>query len=146
MRDFEHSTTSEFVSTYEAVIDIFSGLIQEMRELSKKKPDATLSKGKVRILNRALSDAQSILMDEPEGKYLDLLSDEELPQNSDAVLVMVQYEKALAAFYSRYTTRRDNLRQWITPGNIQTWTEEEEERARRFREEHGYELDDYDHN
>ncbi len=73
-----------------------------MRELSKKKSDATLSKGKVKILNRVLDDIRELLASEPEAKFLDALDDDELPQNSDAVLVMVQYESALAAFRKRY--------------------------------------------
>lgn len=130
MTDFDHITTEKYTLVYEAVSDIFFGLIKEMRELSKKKPDATLSTEKVLILNRVLSDAKSILSEEPEGKYLDLLSDEKLPQNSDVVLVMVQFEKALRAFHSRYTTRKGVIgleRVWVTSESIQAWREEEEE-------------------
>lgn len=99
---FEYVTTQEKVSTYLGSYEVFSGLIKEMRELSKKKSEATLSKGKVKVLNRVLEDLKSFLNDEPEGKYLDLLDDDELPQNSDAVLTMVQYEGALVAFKGRY--------------------------------------------
>ncbi len=90
------------IETFSASSGVFRGLIQEMRELSKKKPDATLSKNKVRILNRVLADIKSVLQDEPESKYLELLDDDEVPQNSDAVMVMVQHERALAAFEKRY--------------------------------------------
>jgi len=96
------ATSTEKVEGYRASRGIFSGLMSEMRELSKKKSDATLSKGKVKILNRVLEDLKEVLADEPEAKYLDILDDDDLPQNSDAVLVMVQYEDALKAFRSRY--------------------------------------------
>lgn len=95
-------TTQNAVDLYEASVGIFNGLIGEIRELSKKKPDATLNKGKVRIINRVLTDLKIVLGSEPEKKFLDLLDDEELPQTSDAVLVMVQYESALAEFPKRY--------------------------------------------
>ncbi len=95
-------TTRNAVDLYEASVGIFRGLISEVRELSKKKPDATLNKGKVRIINRVLADLQIVLGSEPEKKFLDLLDDEELPQTSDAVLVMVQYESALDEFPKRY--------------------------------------------
>lgn len=95
-------TTQNAVDLYEASVEIFRGLIGEVRELSKKKPDATLNKGKVRIINRVLADLQIVLSSEPEKKFLDLLDDEELPQTSDAVLVMVQYESALSEFPKRY--------------------------------------------
>ena len=38
----------------------------------------------------------------PEGKYLDELDDDALPQVSDALLVMVQFETALAKFVTRH--------------------------------------------
>ena len=102
MSDYETLTSEEKVAAYQACSQVFDGLLKEMREISKKKADATLSKGKVKILNRVLDDVREVLAGEPEAKYLDPLDDEELPQNSDAVLVMVQYESALQAFYGRY--------------------------------------------
>lgn len=95
-------TTQNAVDIYNASVAIFGGLIAEVRELSKKKPDASLNKGKVRIINRVLADLQIVLDAEPEKKFLDLLDDEELPQTSDAVLIMVQYERALIEFPKRY--------------------------------------------
>jgi hypothetical protein len=95
-------TTQQAVDLYDSSVEIFGGLISEVRELSKKKPDATLSKGKVRIINRVLTDLRIVMDAEPEKKFLDLLDDEELPQTSDAVLVMVQYESALREFPTRY--------------------------------------------
>jgi hypothetical protein len=40
----------------------------------------------------------AFLKDDPEGKYLEQLDDTTLPRLSDAVLVMVQFETALASF------------------------------------------------
>ena len=120
MSEFENVTTCAKVAAYEASSGVFGGLMREMRELSKKKPDATLSKHKVGILNRILTDIGSVLQDEPEAKYLDLLDDEELPQSSDAVLVMVQHETALAAFEKRYHQylRDFNEYRWITAETV----------------------------
>ena len=38
--DFEDVTTDAAVSTYQSCTPIFEGLIKEIRELSRKKPDA----------------------------------------------------------------------------------------------------------
>ena len=100
--DLSNTTTEESVAVYEATNAIFVGLIKEIRELSKKKPDATMSSGKVKIINRVLTDLKKILEAEPEGKFLDLLDDKDLPQTSDAVLVMVQYETVLRVFKNKY--------------------------------------------
>lgn len=120
MTDFNNITTNEAVSTYVATSEIFKGLIREVRELTKKKPDATLNAGKVKIINRVLTDLKSFLEREPEGKFLDLLDDQELPQTSDAVLVMVQYETVLHAFAKRYYQfirwdHNTSSHEWITP-------------------------------
>jgi hypothetical protein len=99
---YEHITTAAQVEAYEASSGIFEGLLKEIRELSKKKSEATTSAGKVKIINRVLKDLLSFLRDEPEGKYLDELDDVALPQVSDVLLTMVQFETALDNFKSRY--------------------------------------------
>ena len=134
--EFEHATTNEAVEGYKSTVGVFSGLISEMRELSKKKPDLTLNKGKVRILNRVLLDIQNFLKDEPEGKYLDLLDDDQLPQNSDAVLVMVQFETALRAFKARYHKRMHGNDYWITKELLDEWEELD-------REDEDFDSDDF---
>lgn len=129
MRVLENVTSSASVHVFEASSGVFHGLLAEMRELSKKKPDATLSKSKVRILNRILTDIRGILREEPEGKYLELLDDDDLPQNSDAVLVMVQFETALRGFERRYKVGLGLDRQWVTEETVeelQAWEEEED--------------------
>lgn len=102
MIDETKITTEDFVAVFEATSPIFSGLLREIRELSKKKPDVIMSAGKVSLINRVLKDLKLFLDSEPEGKFLDLLDDSNLPQTSDAVLVMVQFETALKSFKGRY--------------------------------------------
>ena len=126
MTKFEHITTEDIVAAYDASCGVFYGLMTEMRELSKKKPDATLNKSKVKLLNRVLQDIHNILKSEPEGKYLDLLNDDELPQNSDAVLVMVQYERALSGFKNRYHQYHNSKKYWITKERLKAWEDDQE--------------------
>ncbi|MBR1146319.1 hypothetical protein [Bradyrhizobium sp. AUGA SZCCT0431] len=99
---FENITNAAHVDIYAAGNEIFEALLEEVRELSKKKPDATMSSGKVKIVNRVLKDLLTFLKDEPEGKYLEELDDDELPQVSDALLVMVQFNTALKKFFERH--------------------------------------------
>lgn len=129
MIDVEKPTTQEAVSAYLATNHIFLGLMKEIRELSKKKPDAILSAGKVKIVNRVLTDLKKFLDPEPEGKFLDLLDDSDLPQTSDAVLVMVQFESALNSFRERYhksykTDGFSTKSAWITPEFLETCEED----------------------
>ena len=88
-----------------------------------------MSQGKVKLINRVLVDLQSILDKEPEYKFLDLLDDDELPQTSDAVLVMVQYESALESFKDRYYRRvrkgYDSRYIWVTKQRVSSLEEGE---------------------
>ncbi|MCW8934503.1 MAG: hypothetical protein OQK98_07240 [Gammaproteobacteria bacterium] len=127
--DLTKVTTEESAATYLATNGIFIGLFKEIRELSKKKPDAVMSAGKVKIINRVLTDLKDILEVEPEGKFLDLLDDKELPQTSDAVLVMVQYETVLHVFkskyYQSYGGSYDRKYAWVTPEFIKEYEGDE---------------------
>jgi len=98
----KENTTSEKVISFEAVEPVFKALYEEFQELSRKKPDATLNTGKVAIVNRVLVDIKALVSGYPTAKYLDLLSDDALPQNSDVVLVMSQYTGALSNFKERH--------------------------------------------
>jgi hypothetical protein len=68
----------------------------------EKKPDITLNASKVKIINRVLEDVAACLKGAPDHKYLDLLDDSALPQYSDAILILSQYEGALNAFRRRH--------------------------------------------
>ena len=129
--DFGDVTTDAAVSTYRASTPIFEGLIGEIRELSKKKPDATMSASKVKIVNRVLIDLLQILKPEPAGKYLEALDDESLPQVSDAVLTMVQFESALKAFESRYHRYIEGSHHWITEEFVAAWNADREKKIQR---------------
>ncbi len=128
MIDETRVTTEESVAVYQATNDIFLGLMKEIRELSKKKPDAIMSAGKVTIINRVLEDLKLFLDCEPEGKFLDLLDDDNLPQTSDAVLIMVQFETALNSFKDKYfqsyrTGPYEIMSSWVTSEFLEEFVE-----------------------
>ncbi|RBI67359.1 hypothetical protein DQ400_09440 [Vreelandella sulfidaeris] len=131
MIDETKVTTEEYVAIYNATNAIFLGLLKEIRELSKKKPDAIMSAGKVSIINRVLEDLRLFLDKEPEGKFLDVLDDENLPQTSDSVLIMCQYETALKAFKNKYYRsykigQYASKQAWVTPEFLSEYQEYEE--------------------
>ena len=84
-----------------------------------------MSPGKVKIINRVLNDLLTFLKAEPTGKYLEALDDQALPQMSDAVLVMVQFETALESFEQRYYRYVDGARYWITKELLEEWQSHE---------------------
>ena len=94
----------------QAIVDQFllhssmlKSLATEVRELSKKKQQDSLNVTKVRLINRVLEPLKTeILMKLPSSAFLDILDEDLLPSNSDAVLVISQYEAALAEFRSEF--------------------------------------------
>lgn len=87
---------------YDATNAIFLAVQSEIKEMSRKKPDVVMNKFKVAQVNRILTDLHQFLNDEPEGKYLDLLDDDMLPQIGDAVVIMAQFDAALKQFWKRH--------------------------------------------
>lgn len=116
---FPHITTPEKVAEYEASHDVFVSLLHEVKELSRKKPDATMNAGKVKIVNRVLENMLMVLEGQPDAKYLEALDNDDLPQVSDAVLIMVQFKSALESFKKKHQKSiPDYGIRWITPDLI----------------------------
>ena len=95
-------TTQDKVNTYESTAPLLESLYKEIQILSKKKPEGTLNQHKVKLINRLLSDIKTMLSNEAESKYLDLVNDEDLPQYSDVVIILSQYSAAMYKFNHRY--------------------------------------------
>jgi len=86
---------------YDSFFEVFSHLYRELKALGSKKPAETLSDSKVKIINRLLEDIRKMMGGEAEYKYLDMLDSEILPQYSDAILILSQYEGALKGLKER---------------------------------------------
>ena len=74
----------------------------EFKELSKKKPDAAVSKSKITIVNRLLEKLRLVLADEDAIDFLDLLDEDDVPQASDVTLILSQYVASMDAFHAKY--------------------------------------------
>ena len=105
---------------------------EEMKELAKKKADAALNKYKVSLINRILSPLKEFLKDQSSANLLDILSDVDLPSNSDAVLVMAQYVAAMKT----YRGERTDYHGWNYEPENQTEDDDE------YGEEDSDEMDD----
>jgi hypothetical protein len=87
----------------------------EFQDLSRKKPDGAVNKGKIVIVNRLLKDSLTILEGEPQRQFLDLLEEDDLPQNSDVVLVLSQYCEAMDQFHNKYYGQDEDYEErWFT--------------------------------
>lgn len=91
--------------------------LEEMREFSKKKQDGVLNPLKVKVINRLLIDIKEILISDPSSEYLDLLDEDTLPQNSDAVLVLGQFHAAMKQFRTKHIKKEYGETFWLTEEN-----------------------------
>lgn len=96
----EKKTTDEQVKLYLTINPLLKSAYDEVKEFSKKKQDEELNIKKVKMINRLLEKAKVILKDEPTVEFLELLDEDELPTNSDAVLIMSQFISAMNKFRS----------------------------------------------
>lgn len=101
-KENEATITTEKVELYEVVRPLLGAMYSEFKELSKKKPDAVVSKAKIKVVNRLLTKCQEVLQSEAFIDYLDLIDEDEVPQNSDIVLMLSQYVTAMKQFHTTY--------------------------------------------
>jgi hypothetical protein len=96
--------SSEEVKKFEMLYPLINSDLSEIRELSKKKQDEPLNKFKVKTINKKLEIVKEILKNEPTYDFLELLDEDTFPSNSDAVLMISQFIKAMEQFRKRYFT------------------------------------------
>ena len=99
----DHLPSNADVESFKMLSDLLESIYIEMKEFSKKKPDEPLNKFKVKNVNRVLEQVKIILKLEPTITFLDVLDDETLPTNSDAILVIGQFKASMERFRSKYS-------------------------------------------
>ena len=104
-------TTKEIVAIYTTIAPLLVAMFNEFKELSKKKPDGAVSKNKIKIVNRLLVKCKEVLMDEKVIDYLDIIDEDTVPQNSDIVLTLSQYNAAMKQYFSSHTN--SITREWL---------------------------------
>jgi hypothetical protein len=116
--------TQADVDNYEILHPMLSKMANEVRELSKKKQDGALNELKVKMINRVLAQIKDLLKDESSVQFLDLLDTDNLPTNSDAILIISQYDAALSAFHEKYHGWEGAIQRWFTQENPSTKDED----------------------
>jgi hypothetical protein len=102
--------TEKQVSKFDMLRPMIDAAYREMGELSKKKQDGIVNELKVRHINRLLVPVKEILASDESVMYLELLDEDSLPQNSDAVFILGQFRAAMEQFRQRHSSRGG----WIT--------------------------------
>ena len=98
----EKFITQTAVEQFKLLDPLLDGLYFEFQEFSKKKPETSLNTNKVKMVNRILQPIKELLNDEPVSEYLDILDIDALSNNSDVILILSHYKKAMDMFKSKY--------------------------------------------
>jgi hypothetical protein len=106
--------TKTEVQQFEMIYPMIVADLNELRELSKKKPDGLLNTLKVKTINKKLEKIKSLLLSEPTTEFLELLDEDTLPSNSDAVFLVIQFKTALEQYKSKYYVKVDKDDEWST--------------------------------
>ena len=95
--------TRAIVKEYFLLSELLNSIYLEMKEFSKKKPEDLLNEFKVKNVNRVLSQIKTLLNNEPTSQFLEILDNDNLPSNSDAILVIGQFKASMNRFFDKYT-------------------------------------------
>ena len=102
MKNDKNYTTKVKADLFEVTKPLLESMYMEFKELSKKKPDASISKNKIKIVNRLLNSLCTILADEDSIGFLDILDEDDIPQTSDVTLILSQYVASMSSFENKY--------------------------------------------
>lgn len=94
--------TNAQIEQFKMLAELLQSIYNEMKEFSKKKPDEPLNKFKVKSVNRVLTKVKEILKNEPTVDFLDILDEDTLPTNSDAILIIGQFQASMTRFEKKY--------------------------------------------
>lgn len=94
--------TNKDIRDYNLLIDMLKSQRKEFDLLSKKKADGQLNPMKIKMANRVLEPLKELFKNEESYKFLDILDEDEIPTNSDVVLIISQYETAITEFKNKY--------------------------------------------
>jgi hypothetical protein len=104
------------IEKFEILYPMLTSIHNEMQDFAKKKQDGVLNELKVKLINNLLNDIKEILKTEESSKYLNLLDNDTLPQNSDAVIIISQYLSSMHVFRDKYHGYDNIVREhrWFT--------------------------------
>lgn len=131
--------SEENIKNYTLYSIFLDTIEKEVKTMAAKKPEVKLTLKKIEILNRVLKPLkEDILAHEPTAIFLDVLEEDDIPTNSDAVLIMAQFQKAITIFRHRYY-KKDSYQygesRWITSEKPHDYYKEEWEKEEKESEE-----------
>lgn len=106
--------TQEEIDIYEELRPKIASVRDTIKALSSKKPDEVLNMFKIRRINILIAQANSLLEDLKPYNDFDTFSEDDLPSNSDVLLIIELYLEAFHRYRINNTTQGnwDIEREW----------------------------------
>jgi hypothetical protein len=120
--------SEEEVQDFEKLEQQLHSMLAEMSELSKKRPNDGLNKFKLNLVNVLLGRMNEILGAQRPFQDFETFDQDDLPTNSDVVVMLSQYAGALYQFRQKNTEYLDHKWWWVLPGKpgrVQTGSPDE---------------------
>ncbi len=89
---------AEEVQDFERLEQQLHSMLAEISELSKKRPNDGLNKFKLKLVNVLLEGTNKFLRDQRPFKEFETFDENDLPTNSDVVVMLSQYATAVYQF------------------------------------------------
>ncbi|WP_319778075.1 hypothetical protein [Maridesulfovibrio sp.] len=97
--------TNDQATALETLIDKIGALYTEIHVLTKKKPNDSLNKFKINLINSVIIKCNDLIGEKYKPfEGFTVFESDDLPSNSDVTMVLGQYQEALEMF------RIDNLK------------------------------------
>ncbi|MGH9504612.1 MAG: hypothetical protein ACRD20_17300 [Terriglobales bacterium] len=113
-------TKKEDASEFEKLEQQLHSFLAEIAELSRKKPNDPVNRFKLKFINATLDKMNTLLADmRPFGDFQQFDVDE-IPSNSDVVVILSQYAASMYRFRLGHTEFgiRDRRWYWIVRGKV----------------------------
>ena len=102
----------EDIEQFEKLEQQLHSFLAEISELSRKKPNDPLNKFKLKFINGALDKLNKLLGNDQPFADFELFDVDDLPSNSDVVVILSQYAAAAYRFRVKHTEYDRDERKW----------------------------------
>jgi hypothetical protein len=124
--------SKEDVWEFERLEQQLHSFLGEISELSKKKPNDGLNKFKLKFINSTLGGLNKIIGKHRPFNDFDTFNEDDLPTNSDVVVILAQYAAATYSFRRDHTVSESIYWYWVVRGKS---SELKTERPEHFKHE-----------
>ena len=111
--------SAEEVQQFERLEQQLHSMLEEMSELSKKRPNDGVNKFKLKLVNVLLEGMNEFLGAHRPFKDFQVFDENDLPTNSDVLVMLSQYAAAVLQFRMQNTEKLDYKWWWrLSDGSV----------------------------